>query len=322
MQQHIYGDFPKRFPEKLNNPILIFKENKLNSSYYCTGTLSQYKRILIFLTLFFSALFYAQTEKNDALIADFTYLLKGKISKSKTDYVHEELFSLQVVKDRAFFISEKGIKFDSIFESEFQKAAINNPTNIDFRGKSFPRSVFPYTIIQSNQNVQYFENIGMTLLSYKEPTMNEWKLIDESETIKSFHCKKAEINYKGRNWVAWYSTDIPLSYGPYKFTGLPGLIIKISDLSGDYDFELVKSVSNDKLKDKVVSIKKSRYENAKETTPNELQKVKKNFTENLIGSLQSMQTSVAPEYRENLRNIQKRKQQNLIDENPIEFVNN
>ncbi len=147
--------------------------------------------------------------------------------------------------------------------------------NTDFRGKSFPKTKFPYTILQTNQNTQYFERAGMSLLSYKEPVINNWKLVDESKTIQSFNCRKAEINYNGRNWVAWYTTDIPLAYGPYKFTGLPGLIIKISDQTGDYDFELVKSVSNSQLKGKTLNIEKRNYENANITTMAGLREAKR-----------------------------------------------
>lgn len=258
--------------------------------------------------------------KRDTLIADFTYLLKAKLYKSTPDYTHEEFFSLQVLNDRAFFISEKALKFDSIFQSEFQKATIGGATTmVDFRGKSFPKTKFPYTIIQSNQNTQYFERVGMTLLTYKEPTINNWKLIDESKTINTVNCKRAEINYKGRNWIAWYSTDIPIPYGPYKFNGLPGLIIKITDDKGEYDFELVKSVSSNHLKGKISNVSKLRYENAKETTVARLQEIKKNSINNLVGTLASMETSIAPESRETVRNIQKQKQQNLIDENSIEI---
>lgn len=282
--------------------------------------MNHFKKISTFLTFFLFALFYSQANKKDSLIADFTYLLKAKIYKSTPNYIHEEFFSLQVLNDRAFFISEKAIKFDSTFQSEFQKAAIGGSTNINFSGKSFPKTKFPYTIIQSNNNIEYFEKIGMASLFYKEPTINNWKLINESKMIKSFNCKKAEVNYKGRNWIAWYSTDIPLTYGPYKFTGLPGLIIQISDQNGDYDFELVKSVSSDKLKGKVVKISKRRYENAKETSIADLQEAKKNFNNNMIGSLGNMETTIAPEQRENLRKIQIQKQQNMIDENSIEQI--
>lgn len=281
--------------------------------------MNNFKYIIVCFSFFIFSSFFSQTDKKEALIGDFKYLLKAKIYKSRPNYIHEELFSLQVINYRAFFISDKSLKFDSIFQSEFQKANIGGLTSTDFRGKSFPKTKFPYTVIQSNSNIQYFERIGMTLLSYKEPVINNWKLINESKKINSFNCKRAEVYYKGRNWVAWYSTDIPFSYGPYKFSGLPGLIIKITDDSGDYDYEMVQAASSDNVKDMFLSVSKLRYDNAKETTLSNLQEAKKNFTDNLVGSLGSISTSITPKSMENLRNIQKQKQQNLADENPIEL---
>ena len=289
---------------------LLFTPNVMNNT----------RKISILISLFLFALLYSQTEKKDSLIASFTYLVKAKLYKSTPDKIYEELFSLQVLKDRAFFISEQSMKYDSTFQSEFQKATVGGTTHIDFRGKSFPKTRFPYTVLQNNKNNQYFERAGMSLLSYKEPVINNWKLVDESKTIQSFNCRKAEVNYNGRNWTAWYTTDIPLAYGPYKFTGLPGLIIKISDQSGDYDFELVKSIPSSQLKGKMLAIEKRRYENASATTMTGLREAKKNSVNNMVGALQSMETTILPESRETVRDIQLQKQKNLNDENTIERI--
>ena len=56
-------------------------------------------------------------------------------------------------------------------------------------------------------------------------------------------------------WYFKYSPEIPFPYVPMKFSGLPGLIVKITDDKGDFDFELIKSVSDSKLKGKFVNIK-------------------------------------------------------------------
>lgn len=50
----------------------------------------------------------------------------------------------------------------------------------------------------------------------------------------------------GRDWVAWFTNDIPIQDGPYKFCGLPGLIIKIEDDTKTHKFILVanKNLNN------------------------------------------------------------------------------
>ena len=47
----------------------------------------------------------------------------------------------------------------------------------------------------------------------------------------------------GRKWTAWFTTEIPIQDGPYKFLGLPGLIVKIEDQTKTHSFEL-KGISN------------------------------------------------------------------------------
>ena len=66
----------------------------------------------------------------------------------------------------------------------------------------------------------------------------EWKINDETKKIGDFICQKATLNYGGRNWTAWFTAKIPVSDGPYIFSGLPGLIIDISDTANDYHFYL------------------------------------------------------------------------------------
>ncbi len=279
------------------------------------------KKTLQFSVIFYCILLFSQTNKVDSLRGNFTYLLKGKIYKSSPDYIHEELFSLQVSDSRAFFISEKALKFDSVFQKEFENAIHVNNKVIDFRNKSFPKTKFKYTIIQSAENIKFYESVAMTLLYYKEPIINNWKLIDEQKIVNTFNCKKAIVNYKGRNWIAWYTTEIPLSYGPYKFSGLPGLIIKISDENDDYEFELINSQPSNNLKGKIVTVNKLRYEkDAVETTREKSEELKKNFDDNMIGNLQSMGSTLTDGQKENIRNIQKQRQINKIDQNPIELI--
>ncbi len=56
-----------------------------------------------------------------------------------------------------------------------------------------------------------------------------WTLHAESDTICGYACRKATGTYGGRAWTAWYATDIPVPFGPWKLTGLPGLVMDATD---------------------------------------------------------------------------------------------
>lgn len=66
----------------------------------------------------------------------------------------------------------------------------------------------------------------------------DWQILPDTMTILGYHSQKATCHYRGRNWIAWFTTEIPLSEGPWKFYGLPGLITKIADEQEHYSFVL------------------------------------------------------------------------------------
>lgn len=65
----------------------------------------------------------------------------------------------------------------------------------------------------------------------------QWVLSDDTATVLSYVCRKAVCRFKGREWIAWFTPDIPSSDGPWKLFGLPGLILKAEDSEGHYIFE-------------------------------------------------------------------------------------
>ena len=56
-----------------------------------------------------------------------------------------------------------------------------------------------------------------------------WVLKDEFLEVFGFRCRRAEANYFGRNWIVWFSEDIPCSAGPWLLYGAPGLILLAED---------------------------------------------------------------------------------------------
>lgn len=81
------------------------------------------------------------------------------------------------------------------------------------------------------------EIAGISRLRCEEPDERpQWKILAENDSILSYLCGKAECQFKGRTWTAWFTTEIPVSEGPWKLCGLPGLILKAVDSEGHYSF--------------------------------------------------------------------------------------
>ncbi|MCM4160898.1 GLPGLI family protein [Antarcticibacterium flavum] len=66
----------------------------------------------------------------------------------------------------------------------------------------------------------------------------EWEILPETKKIKDYEVQKATTAFAGRKYVAWFTPEVPIAEGPYKFNGLPGLILEIADTGGHWVFEL------------------------------------------------------------------------------------
>lgn len=67
----------------------------------------------------------------------------------------------------------------------------------------------------------------------------QWILHNDTMTVLEHSCQKATCHWRGRDFVAWFAKDIPIRRGPWKFNGLPGLILKLYDTDRFYTFEAV-----------------------------------------------------------------------------------
>jgi GLPGLI family protein len=56
-----------------------------------------------------------------------------------------------------------------------------------------------------------------------------WSLTKKTKKIGAYNCQQAKTKLNGRGYTVWYTTKIPMSMGPLKLNGLPGLIVEVSD---------------------------------------------------------------------------------------------
>lgn len=98
-------------------------------------------------------------------------------------------------------------------------------------------------IVHKNNNNEFFQYdlLENTVLQLQTNDTQKWNLSREKKNVKNLSLQKAITTWGGRNWTAWFAEEIPFQEGPYKFHGLPGLIVEIYDDKKNYHFELVRS---------------------------------------------------------------------------------
>lgn len=94
-----------------------------------------------------------------------------------------------------------------------------------------------FTDFSKNEIISRTTGAGdRTVLVREGITAVPWEITGESKTIGRFSCSKARGHFRGRSYTAWFTTDIPAKSGPWKFNGLPGLILEVYDDKGEVYF--------------------------------------------------------------------------------------
>lgn len=94
---------------------------------------------------------------------------------------------------------------------------------------------FVYTDLVERKLYNVIENQNIYKTVEPLPVMN-WVLTDETKEIEGVLLHKANVSFRGRNYEAWCNLNIPISTGPWKFNGAPGLIYEIKSLEEDYSY--------------------------------------------------------------------------------------
>lgn len=113
------------------------------------------------------------------------------------------------------------ILYDEIMEWTSHPEDLSRyPTNTPSYGE------YLYRDLANNDMTIYKSSMGEFFRIKDSPKM-DWKILDDSVKIILGHkCQMAETSFRGRYWKVWFTFDIPLSIGPWKFGGLPGLILQ------------------------------------------------------------------------------------------------
>ena len=86
---------------------------------------------------------------------------------------------------------------------------------------------------------------GITNYKYSEDLpVQDWELQGDTLTVCGYLCQKASCRFRGIDYIAWFAPDLSISNGPWKFGGLPGLILKVYDVDKHNVIECIKIESS------------------------------------------------------------------------------
>ncbi|AZA47901.1 GLPGLI family protein [Chryseobacterium carnipullorum] len=251
-------------------------------------------------SVFFIALFAfasAQDSKESKETANrFFYELTFKPKKDSTK-LDKVVTILDITdKNRSIYQDYTVIAQDSIMKIEME--AIQKSGMMKDLSKSLKTPKISARIYKSypSMKVQYVDKIanGFTPsnIGYSEDLKFNWNILNDKQKIGEYNAQKATTEFGGRKWTAWFSTDLPFQDGPYKFFGLPGLIVKIEDDQKNYSWVLQ---GNKKVKDYteysyIENLMQAKGGKVNELTREKFEKTFSDFKKDPFASIRPMMT--------------------------------
>lgn len=187
------------------------------------------------------ALLFLVTLANAQSANRFFYELTFKPKKDSTKTEKEGVI-LDITNEKSLYRDFLAVSQDSILKitvEKMQKSGIFQDMSKVIRQPKFSHKIYKSYPTMKVQYIDAVLNGGRPLyLSYSEEIKISWKIENEKKKIGEYEAQKATTEFGGRKWTAWFAESIPFPDGPYKFSGLPGLIVKIEDAEKNYSWEL------------------------------------------------------------------------------------
>ncbi|OCK49829.1 hypothetical protein BA768_08005 [Chryseobacterium sp. CBo1] len=193
-----------------------------------------------------------------------------KPQKNSAEFLHEDFALILNENKTSEFLSYIKFKNDSTKTATVKDFKKIGQGSISFNYK-YGESKFNEIITKNygSNEILFEKQLHDKIFIINNSCKINWKISSEKDKFLSYPIQKATTEFGGRKWIAWFTTEIPVQDGPYKFYGLPGLILKINDSENEFIYELksIKKEIND------ISERNFMSQNIIKTTPEKYQKI-------------------------------------------------
>ncbi|TXF75805.1 GLPGLI family protein [Chryseobacterium sp.] len=190
--------------------------------------------LILVLTLF-SVMSYSQSQR---ILYEYTF----KLDSTDRGNAEKEMMVLDIGKDGSHFYSYQKFVYDSLVAAELKKSAATMSTHIDL-SKMRNTSKIGSRVTKKYPGFETIlhTSVGGEPFTIAEQRKMQWNILPETKNIGGFKAQKATTEFGGRKWTGWFTDEIQIQDGPYKFSSLPGLILEVGDEKGDHVFRFAGS---------------------------------------------------------------------------------
>lgn len=209
--------------------------------------MKRFSSFLIFLSFVFSIFSQKQYEIEPAVLeCEYNHI---QVKDTVNNRVSNDIMILRIGKNRSQFYSYYTLFGQSMTRRELVAALDAAAAKNDFTSLPTARTTedYIYKDFPDKGKVSVFTKLIIDHFKFEDRYQPQvWSFCDSTKQILGYFCQKAECEFRGRKWTAWFTPEIPISNGPWLLNGLPGLILEAYDKNKDY-FYTIRGVKQSDL---------------------------------------------------------------------------
>ena len=214
------------------------------------------KNWILFLIVLLPVLLFAQTE--GVVKYTETIALQIELPEGMEEFA-SQIPSSQTVKQVLYFNENQALfKNDDNQKTEDTMEGGSEESGVQFRMDFQMPEHIVFCDLKEGKITEKQDFMGKTFLIKGEMKKYKWKMTGEQKKILDYPCMKATYEKDSTMVVAWFTPQIPVSAGPSRYTGLPGMILEMEFNDGQRKVVATEVELKALEKDTIVAPKKGK----------------------------------------------------------------
>ena len=153
--------------------------------------------------------------------------------------LYEDEKILEIGKNHSIFYGFSNTRREEVKDSILSRGGGLSDVLNAYEKLGYKLSKQDYKVLKnfpSRGKSTYTDKVFKAFKYVEEMERPSWKILEGDTLVCEYPCQKAQTNFRGRTWTVWFTPEIPISDGPWKLYGLPGLILQAADVTGSFTF--------------------------------------------------------------------------------------